>query len=547
MKIIKYFLKNIMKLPIFLLFSIYYIILKSEIILSEDTIIVTQIDNETINLLDSNSIMQYLSNQCICDLDENICDQNCCCDSLCPQTSIVQWTNEGSCLNEKYIVREEGYNCLSSKMLVFHNKKRGISQYEDLTTNKTCYIKDNEGLSNIVDPFYSQNEELTLEQKIDLAFSIFIQNEISNQQTTILSKISENADAYIYAYSNSNIQNPFISNNNAFSVYQRGPFGECVEGKIIKFYENYQTSCFYPNGNDIIKNYLNDISFGSNVNLDITEPTSPTGEINKISFTLKMLNGIIFQAIANLEYSANEKKPLTLIVSFSNGEDSGYPLSGRDGYLQGYPLKIAFGVQENGTDFLKTYPKGYNLIGAGEDGRCLDKKESVLTANVLETDSTILFGVDFAYHCTTTVKNCDHNILRDYLFVQSITNIGYIGRFGSADYRYTKDWVIVDNSILESGVSFQEIGNICHYTRFFVLEVYVGQTGFSNDLQEYVDSARIVPVFDDIETTQKNLDFFIKVKYIKMFENNTIQKSNIPTILPRLPKDLVEPITLVEN
>lgn len=41
--------------------------------------------------------------------------------------------------------------------------------------------------------------------------------------------------------------------------------------------------------------------------------------------------------------------------------------------------------------------------------------------------------------------------------------------------------------------------------------------------------------------------FFFKVKYIKMTENNMIKKSDMPTILPRLPKDLVEPITLVEN
>lgn len=522
-----------MKLPIFLLSSIYYIIL------SQDIIEVTQIDNETINLLDSNSIMQYLSNQCICDLDENICDQNCCCDSLCPQTSIDQWTNEGSCLNEKYIVREEGYNCLSSKMLVFHNKRRGISQYEDSNTNKTCYIKDNEGSDNIVDPFYSQNEELTLEQKIDLAFSIFIQNEISNQQKSINVSNSERADTYIYAYSNSNTS--FISNNNAFSVYQRGPFGECVGGKLLKFYENYQTNCYFQIGN--IQNELTDIVFGSGAPLVVQGPTKPIDNINKLSITLKMLNGMISEANAILEYDINTTGTISIIVSvnFLNGDNLIYPLSGKDGYLHGYPLKIATLTEENGITSMNIHPNSYIPIGAKLSGECSDNDSQ----GVLETDKPILFGENFEYHCKMEAGSCTLAISTLLPFFKSIYNVNLIGRFGSADYRYNTDWVYVDSSLIQN-LTFQSTNdNVCHYIRFFILEVYVGQTGFSNDLQNYVVSARMVPIFDDIRIDK--MDFFFKVKYIKMTENNMIKKSNIPTILPRLPKDLVEPITLVEN
>ena len=531
-----------MKLPIFLLSSIYYIIL------SNDTITVTQIDNETINLLDSNSIMQYLSNQCICDLDENICDQNCCCDSLCPQTSIDQWTNEGSCLNEKYIVREEGYNCLSSKMLVYHNKRRGISQYEDSNTNKTCYIKDNEGSDNIVDPFYSQNEELTLEQKIDLAFSIFIQNEISHQQKSISVSNTERGDTYIYAYSNSNMNNPFISNNNAFSVYQRGPFGECVEGKILKFYENYQTNCYFQIENiqiENIQNDLKDIVFGSGAPLVVQGPTKPTDNINKISITLKMLNGMISEANARLEYDINTKETISIIVSvnFLNGDNLIYPLSGKDGYLNGYPLKIGTLTEENE---ITLHPKSYIPIGADLSGECSEND----TQGVLETDNPILFGENFEYHCKKEVINCTSAILTILPFFKSIQNINLIGRFGSADYRYKRDWVYVDSSLIKN-LTFQLINGVCHYIRFFILEVYVGQTGFSNDLQNYVVSARMVPIFDGVSfddgITTNKIDFFFKVKYIRMTENNMIKKSDMPTILPRLPKDLVEPITLVEN
>lgn len=561
------------------MFSFLLILLYSFI--RTELITVTQTEGSTIDLNNDKNIVQVIMEQCSCDLVKGVCEPFCCCDLDCEQNVRESWENDGKCIDEETTAKIQSYKCIRKKLLTYYNKKKGI-QDDNSNDKYTCFSKDNdENGDNLIKNLYKRDETKlnTLKQKIYNEFK----NQNLKQQTISLSPGGTSND-FIYAtYSVSNV---FVIDN-VFSLLQKNAFGECTKGRGVRFYEAIpRYTCINKNGefsitSDEFRSYLIQpgatetiqistfIYTENNGEPDIKSDNTASGYIKEYAFEIELTEknetsteivavGAISKVAVILTVTREEPKILAFSLRFKQSNSEAYPYSGNVGYIIGYPLKIAFLPDET---TIYSYYDGFYTKGKKSNGECRlisgDTKGQKIYP--IDLDQPILFGVDLDYSCNyppdTSCSQINELITTQVIYRNSLL-IQLVGRVGSALLNSTLDWKPVDQSgIVNESIppaTLSADSTACSYSKGITLNISYYEMGPENDKQNFISEAKIA--FDELseEAESSTKTFSFKVRYLKLTtssnDNDPLRaKAEMPTIMPRLPKDLIDPITKPES
>lgn len=264
------------------------------------------------------------------------------------------------------------------------------------------------------------------------------------------------------------------------------------------------------------------------INCDINHIEGPHSYFN-ISMTEYAITGcqLIIGNNQEVTYIQNSKKP--------------YAFSGNNGYIKGLPLKIAYQANNN----YITFPYGFIPVGRNANGECIEGEIS----DPLDEDKPILFGEDFSYSCKLHAYDCDENVLSNLVLKKIIDQILLIGRFGSSDIYFNKNWTVVKNLANNTTkFDFNKTENdTCEYFSNFVFKVFVGEIGYQTSPQLYVTFAKYEMIPQQIKVNSSyDFDFNLKVEYIYFKKDLLSHRMDIPAFLPRLPKDLIDPFIEID-
>ena len=526
---------------------------------------------------------------CNCDLTENSCDYQCCCDNDCPSNIIEYWEGKQKCTNKKNTLNVFNYKCINEKLVKFENLRKGTIQLNESVKNKKCFGNDNS--PKMKDIYKDLNDIIkNSEEKLNKIYSSYIEEKILNTFNFNYTdgnfiKSTTNRKFGLISAESEGVNN-FVTDN-IFTIYSKGTYGECVSGKKIQFFENIRNSqCLMdieeskkfceslkklkiggaPIDNFISYNINNEgILTGRQESLTCDNDDNYLVEINFIIYTIngKSIQSISVECI--FDNKTINKVPSTFSVNFRNQNDDEEEesekeklilFSGTGGYIMNYPLLIR--LKDN-----YLYKYGYVMIGRNKNGICrteTNDNSDEMDNYLYEYDSPILFGQDYNYICIFKKSDVKEGNLVQYFYKTLLylkaSNIRYIGKYGS--YNIKNDWVEVDdksqiifnNYINESNNFFNKFNECYNKTSFpykIILNIYVGKIEnyyFVHKAKYKVDYI-CIDEFDSKDDYNYNLTFNTKYLFIekgKVQDNILYKNPNLPTILPKLPKDLIDPI-----
>ena len=502
-------------------------------------------------------------NNCLCDTDPKICDEYCCCDEECPKEAIEEWRNYTKCIDEKDTVLNFADRCIDKNLVFRYNKQRGLrnsTQTEDIigkdgTINNYCYSMDNarKEISDSTSSTNNTERRDKISKKID---ELFFSDNNEDSAKKKEKKTNDYEDYINITIKNKQSQNQenLFKKSDKFSLYS-GVI--CSNTKNVEFLRPENHTCLMDqNGLDNIKNVL--LGLPNNYEITLTEinPIDETKSNNYI-FTLKNKyryddeKGIldvtnvqnpdikiilevefvfnlknIKESFINIVFSsqdidANKLYTFKNSVFFTNEDNKlPYRYSGNGGYINGFPLKIYYSVISD-IGALKVFNE-YYIVGRDKDGNCRDDND--VNNYLYYYDAPILFNKNFTYSC----KNKNKKKLDETTLYKKINNIKNVAKYGSSSYKSidnNPDWVKVNPNIP------QDCNTIS-------MNIFIGTnvTGIYSHKYVYVV---------DISCKEKgNTDNFkLEVLYFDLEANHIYDKEpDIPTFVPRIPDDLLDPL-----
>ena len=185
---------------------------------------------------------------CGCDLTENTCDYQCCCDDDCPENIRNYWKEKQKCTNEVNTLNFFNYKCINEKLIAFNHTRKGTDELKESVKNKKCFGNDNspkmkEIYKNLNDIIKKEDEKG--KKKLNEIYSNYIEDKILNTfnfdytDGNFIKSMTNRKFGLISAEAEG--VNNFVTDN-IFTIYSKGSFGECVPGKKIQFFENIRNS-----------------------------------------------------------------------------------------------------------------------------------------------------------------------------------------------------------------------------------------------------------------------------------------------------------------
>jgi hypothetical protein len=337
---------------------------------------------------------------------------------------------------------------------------------------------------------------------------------------------------------------------------------------------------FYLNGQNFTNDNINcSVHFPYEINFEIETINSNEIEnvIALINFRDTPGNSSIFSVTfknKNTEDEENENENKNENEK-ENEKLSGTLISGKGSYLFGFPLMIKY-ILLDSTEY-EMYKYGFVMNGKFENGQCKtgSERESEFQTSIENDDPIILFGEDISYSCNFRISDVEGDYLqffyRTYL-VRKAYYIQYIGKYGSS-LRNNNDWIKVENcmfdeKLLENKTNettnikfnrdyFQNYTNNCSikpeincneddipFPNKIILNINVKNDNSRN----IVTNAYYVFNFTCIDTNidvPYELTFQTRYHYQENNKNNNnilFKNPDKPFILPRLPKDIIDPI-----
>ena len=488
---------------------------------------------------------------CACKLIDNQCNYHCCCDSNCESSIRENWKDQNLCIDEINSLNKIPYTCIDKKYFIFKmnknkaiRKRRGFEIRNDINDNDYCFQVDNSGYET--ERYSSKLYERILndEKYRNLIFEKYVEKDILNLNSikTITPDAYNGKNYVIYAEDEENNNNPFIYDN-MFIVYTPDLNGNCVPTPVQFYKRISQKKCTLNSIENFIFQNVNNIQFLSyiNTNTDIEVEENE----NNFSFELNQpqLDKLFFQAvdntfgkvspeditngnininekyIAEIEFiiKINEEKQviekvtynaiytdtsdhhdIIFNVRFITQDETGFPISGRGGYKLGEPLVILYPNDNN-----------YQLNYYGFYISCDYEQENFYD---IVNDKPILFGEDFIYSCN------DDNDLN----LEKINSISAIGIYGNS-YDVSSDYIGLDRST-----------NFNSQERNYILRIYVDNVGPSS-----YPRYRVIKAILNSNNNNESFQPYFQVKYY--FLKNGINVKNKGSVLPKMPKDLIQP------
>ena len=534
---------------------------------------------------------------CNCDLTENSCDYQCCCDTACPEQLKDHWREQQECKDNLNSLNIFNYKCINEHLIFKPHRRKGVKELKESVENKKCYGNDNSPKMKEIYKILKVDEE-----RYDKVYSSYIENKILNT-------FNYNYVDGKYIKSNNNRKfglisaegSKYFSTDGVFTIFTKGAYGECVPGKTIQYFENIRsTECLMTLKENEIQDYCNSLlnlqiankemklPFYYNLNSSIllnrineTPKCDPNVYPVEINFQIITENGknikeVKIESIFNKNDDNNDQKIkflLTYSVNFFNDNNNNdnnnndnnnnnnndnnnnnndnnnnnyFMFSGNPGYLQNYPLLI---LNDDNT----FYKYGYAMVGKDINGNCKVGNDDDLESYIYGYDSPILFGQNYNYICSfyyqnITVNN-NHNIenFQNLILVKKAFNIKSIAKYGNY---YNKEIIQVNNNEFNTIFGIEN-ENKCScsenefcFPRKMTLNIYVGK----EENYYFVFSAKYDVDYycSNIDNEKEyNSEFSVNYNYIEKGnkeDNILFKKPDLPTILPKLPKDLMDPI-----
>ena len=514
---------------------------------------------------------------CNCDLTENSCDYQCCCDRNCPKKLRDHWRDNQECKDNVNSLNVFNYKCINEHLFFVKKTypRKGVKELKEKFDDKQCYGNDNSAKMKEIYKLLKDNLE-----RYDKVYSLYIENKILNTfnfnytDGQFIKSINNRKFGLISAEGSN-----YFSTDGVFTIYSKGAYGECVPGKTIQYFENIRsTECLMTLEKNEIQNYCNSLFNLKIANKNINKTFSiyyqlsnfkilkmennPNCDSNEypveINFNIitsgdgKSIEDIQIESVFNRTDNNDDKIQFLFTFSLNfytiNENNNYFMFSGNPGYLPNYPLLI---LNDDNT----FYKYGYVMVGKDIYGNCqqfLD--EDQLESYIYGYDSPILFGQNYNYICSFYYKkNITDNNFNEVDYFTNLTlvikafNIKEIAAYGNYNNEIripvinTKLEKIFKNNKFEDCDSCSK--DFC-FPRKITLNIYVGK---KENYYIVVNAKYVLDYYCSELDNEKeyNLVFSVNYNYIEngnREDNILFKKPDLPTILPKLPKDLMDPI-----
>ncbi len=261
--------------------------------------------------------------------------------------------------------------------------------------------------------------------------------------------------------------------------------------------------------------------------------------------------------LSNISGLCNSRKIIKQkhVTTFSTGVNIN-KRSGNPGYINGQKLLIAKRTAlPSSASILSAINYPFSVSGRDLGGNCYNITSSGSTLfNSIEEENTILFNRNLEYACTVDIPDiatyanmCNKSTFASYYIYSQLTNIQYLGIYGSSDIGYFKDWIVLNVPDLTS--SFNSTDYSCIYPSAVELNILTTKAGNIDQPQVYIVTANFniiktkINYYDSLDfpsSLNKRLQFRIRVNYIPLNANDFTQTSSSAFIIP-LPINLSNP------
>lgn len=422
--------------------------------------------------------------KCPCDVTEGSCDYHCCCDDDCDSTLINRWKDKFDSNDDKRnnvcIDEQSSFNKIEYSC-VDNNLILKYNEKRGMTNHKEkknlCVMMDNDNYDNA---YY---KTLPVD-KVENIFKGYVEETIIASQIPTSSIDKVNMSNYAFFQGKKN--NLFIDQEVLF-IPSPDPYGFCSSKKKLLKYQSISTECYNEYTFKDVRDSLKEI-WGDSI---VIPTCGDEDKVVEIEINIIELSTGENQQKFNIFCEDKQNKlPTKFSIIFVNKQDDNIKYdsihrSGNNGYLVGYPLKFKHCINS----ICWTFRNGINFI-------CREK------------NYTILYGFDFEIQCD------EDSLLRNF------EKMVEIGPFGSSDVD-TSDWF---------GFGFGlPVPKVLNFLFF------IGEGGFETNPQEYISRTSY------LGSDRNSNNILFRIKFIRMKKSLFSEEVSMPTILPRIPEDLVEP------
>ena len=496
------------------------------------------------------------TNDCLCDIDLNSCDNFCCCDNDCHEDAIKDWRDHHQCIDEKDSIGIFSDRCIDHNLIMSYarkNRRRGLnieSQTEDVPDKKAtienfCYSIDNSKKMTKGNKFDYNENDINFTKINEYISNLTEDNSNNNNENNLIRNLE---------YINQSISNNYINISQNLTLL----FGStCQQSKKAEMLVSESYSCFMNKNNKdenkqfINESYLSNMSI-NNINCSINKrysivngllktksPETTTKcdkDIAEVEYIIimeekKYLIKNCFINIVCLDSIDKEYIFKNSIKFAKDNEKLPYRYSGNGGYLNNYPLKIC----DNANCFNE-----YFIVGKDKDsdGNCRD--DDNLKDYLYFSDVPIYFNQDYSYSCKI-VDPSDPSKIKETTLYKKIHNITKIGKYGSSSNKNagnSEDWISLNKN--ENTYNNEDI---------IIMNIYIGtyQTGYYS--HKYIHEAELVYEKNPEQNWEQNSEKYLsfKVKFIDLDgreDNNKIynRQPSLPTFVPSIPEDILDPL-----
>lgn len=252
----------------------------------------------------------------------------------------------------------------------------------------------------------------------------------------------------------------------------------------------------------------------------------------------------------------NQKFEILFSTTANPLKRSGFP-----GYLFNKNLLIAKNSTISNVDYLQISNNGFSISGKDSLGRCVfitssnssSENNKSITYNQNDDINKILYDRNNEYSCIINLKNqtefinfCNNSNLFTYEIYNQVSQIDYIGKYGSSDVVFINDWIRINNS-LNLNSTYDNKTNICEYPSSLNLNILTTKAGNVESPQNYLIGASFevhktktifnLDIGEDEVYKEKNIQLKFRVNFIHLKEedfniNRSSSKESLGLSLP---------------
>lgn len=506
---------------------------------------------------------------CVCDLTQNACDVNCCCESDCSENDREVFSY---CIN----INANTSNLQCSYSEISYLNGVAVSNIIE-QTGLFCIIQDNFENRN----FFTDAACIESNSCTDTAAFTYSDAPTTSTDTSVY----QIGNPILVAYTAS-------SSTGLFTLSSSGISSACLDYSPVGFYISKTDACSRSiSGNNLLNlcsTFLNYASYfqgfqiyslplnsSSTINISVTEcvVNGSSGICAESSF----LNNVCMSAVTSVSYVLNIDSSYSTIlsasvsfvlqdigiadslmtqefsVSFQINNQSGSDRAGNPGYVVGRPLLTAV-RQNNLQEIIQNDILGIELsvINPFGNGTCASSQSS--------NRIPLVFGENSRTGCTLTITGTCSELasnIREILdgpTFDAFNGSGsvFVGTFGNSNINnlldvIPADWVpVLVGTYLTPGDSNSGCSNLALSSKYEIL--YSNSGSLSNAQAKIVgvrysyDTSNVFSFTCLNNTCTQTVDIFNSVQFIDISSNPASIERNRPILNARLPADFFYPL-----